>query len=79
MSDSLQPARLLCPWGFPGKSPGVGCHFLLQEIFLNQGLNPHVLHWQADSLPLSSTSVLKMVETKHKMALHATWLYMGNT
>ena len=23
----LQPARLLCPWGFPGK---VGCHFLLQ-------------------------------------------------
>ena len=28
----LQPARLLCPWNFPGKSNGVGCHFLLQEI-----------------------------------------------
>ena len=27
------------------------CHFLLQEIFLTQGLNPHLLHWQADSLP----------------------------
>ena len=31
MSDSswphgLQPTRLLCPWGFPGKSTGVGCH-----------------------------------------------------
>ena len=26
----LQPARLLCPWDFPGKSTGVGCHFLLQ-------------------------------------------------
>ena len=26
---------------------------LLQGIFLTQGLNPHVLHWQADSLPLS--------------------------
>ena len=24
----LQPARLLCPWNFPGKNIGVGCHFL---------------------------------------------------
>ena len=24
------PARLLCPWNFPGKNTGVGCHFLLQ-------------------------------------------------
>ena len=23
---------------FPSKNTGVGCHFLLQEIFLNQGL-----------------------------------------
>ena len=22
----LEPARLLCPWGFPGKNAGVGCH-----------------------------------------------------
>ena len=33
----------------PGKNTGVGCHFLLQGIFLTQGLNPHLLHWQADS------------------------------
>ena len=26
----LQPTRLLCPWGFSGKSTGVGCHCLLQ-------------------------------------------------
>ena len=26
----LQSARLLCPWGFPGKNTGVGCHSLLQ-------------------------------------------------
>ena len=25
-----QPTRLLLPWDFPGKSPGVGCHCLLQ-------------------------------------------------
>ena len=27
----LQPARLLRPWDFPGKSPGVGCHCLLRS------------------------------------------------
>ena len=30
----------------------MGCRFLLQGIFLTQGLNPHLLRWQADSLPL---------------------------
>ena len=29
----------LSPWNFPGKSTGVGCHFLLQGIFPTQGLN----------------------------------------
>ena len=31
----------------------VGCHFLLQGIFPTQGSNLCLLHWQADSLPLS--------------------------
>ena len=38
---------------FPGKNNGVGCYFLLQEIFPDQGLNLRLLHWQVDSLPLS--------------------------
>ena len=42
----LQPTRLLCPWNFPGKNTEVDCHFLLQEIFLTQGTNLHLLHWQ---------------------------------
>ena len=29
-SHGLQPTRLLCPWDFPGKSTGVGCHCLLR-------------------------------------------------
>ena len=45
--------RFLCPCDFPGKNTGVGCHFLLQGIFLTQGLNLHFLPWQEDSLPLS--------------------------
>ena len=40
----LQPSRLLCPWDFPGKNTGVGCHFLLQGIFMAQGLNTRLLH-----------------------------------
>ena len=51
-SHELQPARLLCPWDFPGKNTGVGCHFILQGIFPTQALNPLLLHWQEDSLPL---------------------------
>ena len=31
----------------------MSCHFLLWKIFLTQGLNLHLLHWQTDSLPLS--------------------------
>ena len=40
----LYPARLLCPWDFPGNITGVGCHFLLQGIFPTEGLNPGLLH-----------------------------------
>ena len=31
----LQPTRLLHPWGFPGKSSGVGCHCLLRPVILS--------------------------------------------
>ena len=37
----------------PGKDTGVGCHALLLGIFPTQGSNLSLLHWQADSLPLS--------------------------
>ena len=30
-------------WNFPGKNTEVGCHFLLQGIFLTQGSNPSLL------------------------------------
>ena len=39
---------LLCPSDFPGISTEVSCHFLLQVIFLTQGLNPCLLHWHAE-------------------------------
>ena len=65
MSDSATPctvpARLLCLWDFPGKDTGVGCHFLLQGIFLTQRSNPHLLcllHWQAGTVPPGKSMML---------------------
>ena len=49
----LKPARLLCAWNFPGRNTGVGYNFLLHGLFLTQGLNPHLLHWQEGPLPLA--------------------------
>ena len=52
----LQRARLLCPWSFLGKNTGLGCHFLLQGIYLIQGSNPcllRLLHPHADPLPIA--------------------------
>ena len=47
------PARLLCHGISQTRITGVDCHLLLQGIFPTQELNLHILHWQADSLPLS--------------------------
>ena len=50
----LEPTRFLCLWDSPGNNTGVGCHFLLQGIFLTQGSNRQLLcllHWQVGSLP----------------------------
>ena len=41
----LLPTRLLHPWDFPGKNTSVGCHFLLQGIFLTQGMNLPLMRW----------------------------------
>ena len=54
----------LTPWTVACQAPlsmefprqeyrNTGCYFLLQGIFPTQGSNPHLLHWQVDSLPLS--------------------------
>ena len=63
-SDGLQPTSLLRPWDSPGKNIGVGCHFLLQGIFLTQGLSLCLLHCQADSLLLSHQA--SQCEVTHK-------------
>ena len=46
VADSLQPNALwlLGPLNSPGKNYGVGCHSLLQGIFLTQGSNLGLVH-----------------------------------
>ena len=52
----MKLTRLHCARDSPGTHPGVGCHSLLEGIFLSQGSNPRLsclLQWQVDSLHLS--------------------------
>ena len=46
--------------GFPSKNIGVGYHFLLQGVFLTQGSNLRLPHWQEHSLPLSHLRSIKV-------------------
>ena len=40
----LQRTRLLCPWDFPGKSTGVGCHCLLWFTYLHMLIMKDMFH-----------------------------------
>ena len=52
MSDSLQYHGLyLCSWDSPGKNTGVDCHFLLQRIFPEPGIEPRSPALQTDAFP----------------------------
>ena len=70
----LYPTRLLRPWDFPGKNTWVGCHFLLQEIFLPQGLNPGLPHCRQMIYCLSPQGSLKLQSCAYK-AKPVTFLF----
>ena len=85
-TPGLWSPRLLCPWDSPGKNIEVGCHFLLQGIFLTQGSNPGLpgLELQAYSLlseppekpplPLSfNNSLEKLTELSNVQYFQLQW------
>ena len=90
LSDSLQrqgvqPTRLLCPWDFPGKNTGIGCHYLLQGIFPTQGSNPGFLHCRQILYCLSTKEVQfrrlqillqKPVAFSFQSNLYSLWLFL---
>ena len=62
----------------PGKNTGVGCHFLLQGIFQNQGSNPcllhgrHILyHWDTWEVPTPQLASVQLYPY--------WWVYLENT
>ena len=62
--------------GFSRQEYWVGYHFLLQGIFLNQGLNPRLLHWQAGSSPLRHLGRERCKDTlvpERNFCLEVTW------
>ena len=76
---------MVCPWDFPGKNTGVGCHVLLQQIFLifltqesNPRLLPHLLPcrqvFTAESsiLGILKDNILERIWNKRSIS---TWLW----
>ena len=61
--------KLLCQWDFPGKNTGMGCHFLLQGIFLTQALNPGLLYCKAVSCTAGASSLLTEPLGKPKLVV----------
>ena len=71
--NPLQPhellsSRLLCPWNcFLGKNTEVGCHFLLQGIFLTQGWNRvSCISCIAGGFPSATGEALKLLLSHFK-------------
>ena len=76
---NYSPPGSPCPWNFQSKNTGVGCHFLLQGIFLTQKSNPSLLsllHWQEDSLPRAPPGkpARIIISTQWFLAKRQCWL-----
>ena len=56
----LQPTKLVCPWDFPGKRTGVGCHRLLHNLSQHQSFLMSWLFTSGGQSIGASASVLPM-------------------
>ena len=68
--DRVTCTWLLHPWDFLGKSTGVDCYFLLQGIFLTQGLNPGLPHCRQTLYHLSHQGSLRNLRAEELMLLN---------
>ena len=77
VSDSLrphglQPTRLLCPWDFPSKSTGVGCHCLLQLTVSSLRFIPKWTH--LDPTQHSSSTLTFLTQYRfHRLRIVFLW------
>ena len=61
--------QALSPWDFPDKNTGMGCHFLLQGIFLTQWLNPGLLHCRRILYRLNHQGTVIRIHGFHYLSL----------
>ena len=67
------------PMEFFRKNTEVGCHFLLQGIFLTQGSNRHLLcllHWHGASLPLCQVTTIKPPNCPYTFNCLSLWIIL---
>ena len=62
----LQPTRFLCPWDFPGKSTGVGCHCLLQKENISK-VKRQPLEWK--KIIANQASDKELISKIHKQII----------
>ena len=63
----LQRTRPLCPWDFPGKSTGVGCHCLLYLPMLEKNRNRILQNILSGVWTLSFNFILEILPCFHKL------------
>ena len=63
---------------FPGKSTGLGCHFLLQESFPTQGLNPGLPHCRQTLYLLSHQGTIMTWQGKKKQSRREMGTILGS-
>ena len=77
VSDCLRPHGMSllgscpCPWNFPGRNTGVGCHLLPRGSSGPRDATWYLLHWQKDSLALRHLGRATFMSLLHK-GFHAT-------
>ena len=69
------PTRHHCQWDFPCKDTGMGCHALLQGIFLTQGSNQHLMSPASLCFTTSTTweSHISLLEAITVLFSHLLW------
>ena len=72
--NGLQPTRLLQPWDFPGRSTGVGCHWLLR-LFSSEDTQNIMLWSYARPCPFSKAFILWPVNALMMSTLCESVLY----
>ena len=73
MDSSSRGAQAPLSMDSPGKNTGMGCHLLLQGLFLTQESKLHLLclvHWQVNSLPLA----LPGIKFRQRQLFNVSWM-----